>query len=79
MRGHAVVAVLAYDAKRTKRALLLAICNNGPEIAKLANVDPDNCECAWNGAAWLIGDSGYVVAWSGATEYERACQALQAA
>jgi hypothetical protein len=79
MRGHSIVAVLAYDAKRTKRALLLALCNYGPAIAELAGVDPDDCECAWIGTAWAVGDSGYVVAWSGATEYERACQALQEA
>lgn len=73
------LAVLAYDAKRTKRALLQSLINYGPELAAMAGVDPNDCAVTWNGIAWAIGDSGFVVGWSGATEYERASQPLSAA
>lgn len=72
-----LVAVLAYDAKRTNRALLQAIYNHGPEIARMAGVDPDNCAVEYRADAWRIGEGGFRVAWSGATEYQRACEALQ--
>lgn len=69
------VAALAYDQKRTKRALLMAVYNHGPDIASMAGVDANDCAVTWNGTGWAIGDSGYVVAWSGFTEYERASEA----
>lgn len=74
-----VITVLAYDAKRTKRALLQAIYNHGPAIADVARVDANDCAVTWNGSGWAIGDSGFLVAWSGFTEYERASQSRLAA
>jgi hypothetical protein len=71
-----VLAVLAYDQKRTRRALLQAIYNHGPDIAALAGVDPDDCAVSWEAGSWRIGDGGFRVAWTGSTEFERASQAL---
>lgn len=63
-------AVLAYDAKRTKRALLAAMRSNGPEIIRLTAMQEDE-EFTWQGGAWRL-PRGWAVAWSGYTERDRA-------
>lgn len=76
-RAGQCVAVLAYDAKRTKRALLLAIYDYGPDVASMAGVDANDCEVAWKADRFTIGASGYSVRWTGHTERDRASMALQ--
>lgn len=71
-----LVAVLAYDAKRTKRALLLAIYNHGPAIAELAGVDASDCSVDWKADRFTIGASGFAVLWSGFTERDRAADLI---
>lgn len=74
-----LVAVLAYDAKRTKRVLFDCVCDHGPAIADLAKVDASDCAVTWQADAWRIGDSGFAVRWTGATELDRAREGRAAA
>jgi hypothetical protein len=73
-----LVAVLAYDAKRTNAALINAIYNHGPAIAELAGVDANDCDVKRGAYGYSIGDSGFYIRWTGLTEYQRASEALQA-
>lgn len=71
-------AILAYDAKRTKRALLTIMLEHGRRVIAASSMG-DEDEAEWRGGAWHIGSTGWRVGWTGHTEYERACQALPAA
>lgn len=71
----ALVDVLAYDAKRTRRALFAAMCQHGKRI--IAMLPPaeqgGDSPIPWNSKAqrWEVSPSLYV-GWTGHTEYERA-------
>lgn len=68
----APAAILAYDAKRTKRALLHIMLEHGPRVVAMSAM-PDDQDAEWRGGAWHIGSTGWRVGWTGHTEYERAC------
>ena len=70
-------AILAYDAKRTRRALWNALASNGPEIVRLTGLG-DDASATWKAGAWTLPD-GWRVTWTGATEFQRASEAALAA
>jgi hypothetical protein len=73
----ALVAILAYDPKRTKRALFSAMVRHGPAVLRFTAMGESE-EFEWKGGAWRLGARGWHVGWTGATEYQRASEiALQ--
>lgn len=73
----APAAILAYDAKRTRRALFSIMLQHGPEIVRLSDM-PEDGAAEWKAGAWTL-PGGWRVTWTGATEFQRASEAALAA
>lgn len=57
-----------FDMKKTKSALFNAMVENGPAIKEI--VGDFNGDIEYKAKAWVIGDSGFKIAFSGRTERE---------